>query len=240
MFEGECTHSDIISVIGLVLFLASELLGSSERVGPNTVFGALKAAALKVARRRQPEQPEPPPELQRRESTQNIGPHHVDIQMTQTEAPAPSNSSSSTSTAYPWLLRTYARKKQQQPKAPAEMAADLDRCTRRAIASYAKRVEQYHPQMAEDARAYAKNPAASPPVMAAVIDRLQWALHEEGERVRNFFMPNDSRYLGSLLTLGAVAYMSPARYYLMRILLAQFAGYYFVGPTLLNMGPKRA
>eukprot|EP00741_Cyanophora_paradoxa_P019831 tig00000217_g19139.t1 len=98
-------------------------------------------------------------------------------------------STSSSTTAYPWLLRTYARKKQQQPKAPAEMAADLDRCTRRAIASYAKRVEQYHPQMAEDARAYAKNPAASPPVMAAVIDRLQWALHEEGERVRNFFMP---------------------------------------------------
>eukprot|EP00741_Cyanophora_paradoxa_P024721 tig00000292_g23865.t1 len=112
------------------------------------------------------------------------------------EAPAPSNSSSSTA-AYPWLLRTYARKKQQQPKAPAEMAADLDRCTRRAIASYAKRVEQYHPQMAEDARA-------------------------------------DSRYLGSLLTLGAVAYMSPARYYLVRILAAQFAGYYFVGPYLLN------
>eukprot|EP00741_Cyanophora_paradoxa_P024762 tig00000270_g23905.t1 len=81
--------------------------------------------------------------------------------------------------------------------------------------------------MAEDARAYAKNPAASPPVMAAVIDRLQWALHEEGERVRNFFMPN-------LLTLGAVAYMSPARYYLVRILAAQFAGYYFVGPYLLN------
>eukprot|EP00741_Cyanophora_paradoxa_P014769 tig00020824_g14247.t1 len=238
MFQGECTHSDIITVVCGALFLVSELLGGTERVGPNTVLGALKAAALRVVRRGQPE-PEPPPEQQRRESTQNIGPHHVDIQMTQTEAPAPSNSSSST-TAYPWLLRTYARKKQQQPKAPAEMAADLDRCTRRAIASYAKRVEQYHPQMAEDARAYAKNPAASPPVMAAVIDRLQWALHEEGERVRNFFMPNDSRYLGSLLTLGAVAYMSPARYYLLRILLAQFAGYYFVGPTLLNMGPKRA
>eukprot|EP00741_Cyanophora_paradoxa_P022335 tig00021441_g21563.t1 len=29
---------------------------------------------------------------------------------------------------------------------------------------------------------------------------------------------SDSRYLGSLLTLGAVAYMSPARYYLLRIL----------------------
>eukprot|EP00741_Cyanophora_paradoxa_P017485 tig00020965_g16894.t1 len=211
MFQGECTHSDIITVVCGALFLVSELLGGTERVGPNTVLGALKAAALRV----------------------NIGPHHVDIQMTQTEAPAPSNSSSSTA-AYPWLLRTYARKKQQQPKAPAEMAADLDRCTRRAIASYAKRVEQYHPQMAEDARAYAKNPAASPPVMAAVIDRLQWALHEEGERVRNFFMPNDSRYLGSLLTLGAVAYMSPARYYLVRILAAQFAGYYFVGPYLLN------
>eukprot|EP00741_Cyanophora_paradoxa_P025666 tig00000388_g24770.t1 len=32
---------------------------------------------------------------------------------------------------------------------------------------------------------------------------------------------SDSRYLGSLLTLGAVAYMSPARYYLVRILAAQ-------------------
>eukprot|EP00741_Cyanophora_paradoxa_P019832 tig00000217_g19140.t1 len=41
---------------------------------------------------------------------------------------------------------------------------------------------------------------------------------------------SDSRYLGSLLTLGAVAYMSPARYYLLRILLAQFAGYYFAEP----------
>eukprot|EP00741_Cyanophora_paradoxa_P000178 tig00000057_g172.t1 len=243
MFQGECTHSDVITVVCGALFLISELLGGTERVRPNTVLGALKAAALRVVRRGQPE-PEPPPE-QRRESIQNIGPHHVDIQMTQTAPSAEDQSSSNTSTsssttAYPWLLRTYARKKQQQPKAPAEMAADLDRCTRRAIASYAKRVEQYHPQMAEDARAYAKNPAASPPVMAAVIDRLQWALHEEGERVRNFFMPNDSRYLGSLLTLGAVAYMSPARYYLLRILLAQFAGYYFVGPTLLNMGPKRA
>eukprot|EP00741_Cyanophora_paradoxa_P011873 tig00020571_g11475.t1 len=73
--------------------------------------------------------------------------------------------------------------------------------------------------MAEDARAYAKNPAASPPVMAAVIDRLQWALHEEGER------PADPR---------RGRYMSPARYYLVRILAAQFAGYYFVGPYLLN------
>eukprot|EP00741_Cyanophora_paradoxa_P016785 tig00020941_g16210.t1 len=239
MFEGACTHSDVITVICGALFLVSELLGGTERVRPNTVLGALKAAALRVVRRGEPE-PEPPPEQQRRESVQAIGPHHVDIQMTQTEAPSScpgssSNSTStSTSTAFPWLLRTYARKKQQQPKEPAEMAADLDRCTRRAIASYAKRVEQYHPQMAEDARAYAKNPAASPPVMAAVIDRLQWALHEEGERVRNFFMPNDSRYLGSLLTLGAVAYMSPARYYLVRILAAQFAGYYFVGPYLLN------
>eukprot|EP00741_Cyanophora_paradoxa_P013558 tig00020697_g13091.t1 len=218
MFQGECTHSDVITVVCGALFLISELLGGTERVRPNTVLGALKAAALRVVRRGQPE-PEPPPE-QRRESVQNIGPHHVDIQMTQTAPSAEDQSSTNTSTsssttAYPWLLRTYARKKQQQPKAPAEMAADLD-------------------------RAYAKNPAASPPVMAAVIDRLQWALHEEGERVRNFFMPNDSRYLGSLLTLGAVAYMSPARYYLLRILLAQFAGYYFVGPTLLNMGPKRA
>eukprot|EP00741_Cyanophora_paradoxa_P020381 tig00021247_g19673.t1 len=126
-------------VICGALFLVSELLGGTERVRPNTVLGALKAAALRVA----------------------IGPHHVDIQMTQTEAAA--------------------------AKEPAEMAADLDRCTRRAIASYAKRVEQYHPQMAEDARAYAKNPAASPPVMAAVIDRLQWALHEEGERFAGYY-----------------------------------------------------
>eukprot|EP00741_Cyanophora_paradoxa_P022336 tig00021441_g21564.t1 len=167
MFQGECTHSDVITVVCGALFLISELLGGTERVRPNTVLGALKAAALRVVRRGQPE-PEPPPE-QRRESVQNIGPHHVDIQMTQTAPSAEDQSSTNTSTsssttAYPWLLRTYARKKQQQPKAPAEMAADLD-------------------------RAYAKNPAASPPVMAAVIDRLQWALHEEGERVRNFFMP---------------------------------------------------
>eukprot|EP00741_Cyanophora_paradoxa_P010824 tig00020545_g10465.t1 len=83
MFQGECTHSDIITVVCGALFLVSELLGGTERVGPNTVLGALKAAALRVVRRGQPE-PEPPPEQQRRESTQNIGPHHVDIQMTQT------------------------------------------------------------------------------------------------------------------------------------------------------------
>lgn len=91
-------------------------------------------------------------------------------------------------TVFPWLLRTYDRKKKaERPR--AEIAHDLDRCTRRAIVSYAKRVEQYHPQMAEQARAYAKNPMATPTTMAAVIDRLQWALREEGERVRNFFYP---------------------------------------------------
>eukprot|EP00741_Cyanophora_paradoxa_P014049 tig00020734_g13561.t1 len=114
------------------------------------------------------------------------------------------STSTSTSTAFPWLLRTYARKKQQQPKEPAEMAADLDR----------------------GRQGVREKPRREPAVMAAVIDRLQWALHEEGS--------GDSRYLGSLLTLGAVAYMSPARYYLVRILAAQFAGYYFVGPYLLN------
>eukprot|EP00741_Cyanophora_paradoxa_P023491 tig00021587_g22693.t1 len=163
MFQGECTHSDVITVVCGALFLISELLGGTERVRPNTVLGALKAAALRVVRRGQPEpEPEPPPE-QRRESVQNIGPHHVDIQMTQTEAPAPTNTSTSSSTtAYPWLLRTYARKKQQQPKAPAEMAADLDRCTRRAIASYAKRVEQYHPRWQRTPGVTRKTPPSPP------------------------------------------------------------------------------
>eukprot|EP00741_Cyanophora_paradoxa_P002313 tig00000586_g2244.t1 len=48
MFQGECTHSDIITVVCGALFLVSELLGGTERVGPNTVLGALKAAALRV------------------------------------------------------------------------------------------------------------------------------------------------------------------------------------------------
>ena len=52
---------------------------------------------------------------------------------------------------------------------------------------------------------------------------------------------NDSKYLGGLLTVGVTAWMSPyLRPFLLRLALAHFAGSYFVGPFLLNMGPKRA
>lgn len=112
------------------------------------------------------------------------------VQEGEPSAPLPKETQeeSESVTVYPWLLRTYDRKKKTE-RSRAEIAHDLDRCTRRAIVSYAKRIEQYHPQMAEQARLYAKNPMATPSTMAAVIDRLQWALREEGERVRNFFYP---------------------------------------------------
>lgn len=52
---------------------------------------------------------------------------------------------------------------------------------------------------------------------------------------------SDSKYLGGLLTVGVTAYMSPyLRPFILRIALAHFAGSYFVGPMLLNMGPKQA
>ena len=95
MFEGDCAQSDALSILGFILFVASEFLGSTQKVQPNTVLGALKAGVMRIARRRAtaaaeepedeepPEPPAPTPLRRGSEVQAAIGPHNIDIQMTQ-------------------------------------------------------------------------------------------------------------------------------------------------------------